>query len=378
MFFPTSEGFYDFRKKQYIYQYKDQVGNVRLSYWVHPDEQVLKILDKNDYYPFGMNTIQESEYSVTTSPLNYKFQEQELQETGFYSFKWRNYMPDVGRFFGVDPLSEKYSYQSHYNFSENRMLDGRELEGLERVDNNGDFMDYREASDFARATGGWVELRDNEIPEVWHDIDEVIVKGQAKSGNSDIDIEQDESDISDIDSYSELTPYQGPEPGGGGLVMMDSVWDVIGIVLANSKPENQYAAMALGALAIVASKGKATDDVLKAESNLWKVGIYSDLKGTQAGLHAHHVGQSAVMNKMIEGYSHNSAPSILVPELGHVFKGPFGRVSTNTRGLTTPRQVLSRDIMELRRVYGPQGIPNSSLQELIQMNKTMYPGAFSK
>jgi hypothetical protein len=42
-------------------------------------------------------------------------------------------MPDVGRFFNVDPLSEKYSYQSHYNFSENRVIEGRELEGLEWV-----------------------------------------------------------------------------------------------------------------------------------------------------------------------------------------------------------------------------------------------------
>lgn len=31
----------------------------------------------------------------------------------------------------IDPLSEKYSYQSHYNFSENRVVDARELEGLE-------------------------------------------------------------------------------------------------------------------------------------------------------------------------------------------------------------------------------------------------------
>ncbi len=42
-------------------------------------------------------------------------------------------MPDVGRFFNIDPLSEKYAYQSHYNFSENRVIDGRELEGLEWV-----------------------------------------------------------------------------------------------------------------------------------------------------------------------------------------------------------------------------------------------------
>ena len=47
--------------------------------------------------------------------------------------------------------------------------------------------------------------------------------------------------------------------------MMDSVWDVLGIALANTESENKYAAYALGALAIVASKGRATDDVLKAE-----------------------------------------------------------------------------------------------------------------
>jgi len=33
----------------------------------------------------------------------------------------------------VDPLSEKYAYQSHYNFAENRVIDGRELEGLEWI-----------------------------------------------------------------------------------------------------------------------------------------------------------------------------------------------------------------------------------------------------
>ncbi|WP_185247220.1 GH-E family nuclease [Chryseobacterium bernardetii] len=33
----------------------------------------------------------------------------------------------------MDPLSEKYAYQSHYNFSENRVVDGRELEGLEWI-----------------------------------------------------------------------------------------------------------------------------------------------------------------------------------------------------------------------------------------------------
>lgn len=37
------------------------------------------------------------------------------------------------RFFNVDPLAEKYPYNSIYAFSENRVIDGRELEGLEWV-----------------------------------------------------------------------------------------------------------------------------------------------------------------------------------------------------------------------------------------------------
>ena len=130
MFFPTSEGFYDFRKKQYIYQYKDQVGNVRLSYWVHPDEQVLKILDRNDYYPFGMNTIQESEYSVTTSPLNYKFGGKELQESGMYDFGARIYMPDVARWFNVDPVAELSPDLSPYRYAFNNPISFTDPTGM--------------------------------------------------------------------------------------------------------------------------------------------------------------------------------------------------------------------------------------------------------
>lgn len=40
-------------------------------------------------------------------------------------------MPDVGRFFNVDPLAEKYPTWGPYVFSGNRVIDARELEGLE-------------------------------------------------------------------------------------------------------------------------------------------------------------------------------------------------------------------------------------------------------
>jgi RHS repeat-associated protein len=72
--------------------------------------------------------------SSTSGGYNYKYQGQERQDElglNWDSFKWRNYDYAIGRFMSIDPLTEKYAYQSHYNFSENRVIDGRELEGLE-------------------------------------------------------------------------------------------------------------------------------------------------------------------------------------------------------------------------------------------------------
>ena len=41
--------------------------------------------------------------------------------------------PRVGRFFAVDPLAKQYPWNSPYAFSENRLIDAVELEGLEKV-----------------------------------------------------------------------------------------------------------------------------------------------------------------------------------------------------------------------------------------------------
>jgi hypothetical protein len=113
-----------------------------------------------------------------------------------------------------------------------------------------------------------------------------------------------------------------------------------------------------------------------AARKLWKVGVYAKLRKLKAGLDAHHVGQQALMKKFIDNYDKLTAPAILVPKLGHT-RGK-GVVSRSLKGIENARQLLARDIMELRRVYGPLGIPNSALQELIDMNKRMYPAAFKK
>ncbi|VFB03733.1 RHS repeat-associated core domain [Chryseobacterium taihuense] len=130
-FVPTAEGFFDFENNQYIYQYKDHLGNARLSYKKAGNE--LLVTDSNDYYPFGMNFVRNEEDITkfgTGSYVNYKYQSQELQETGMYDYGWRFYMPDIGRWGVVDPLSEKGHNFSPYNYAINNPIRFIDPDGL--------------------------------------------------------------------------------------------------------------------------------------------------------------------------------------------------------------------------------------------------------
>ena len=73
---------------------------------------------------------------ANTSDYRYGFQGQEMDdevkgEGNSLNYTFRMHDPRVGRFFAIDPLFRKYPYNSTYAFSENRVIDAIELEGLE-------------------------------------------------------------------------------------------------------------------------------------------------------------------------------------------------------------------------------------------------------
>ncbi|MBI1767137.1 MAG: hypothetical protein HYR67_02040 [Bacteroidetes bacterium] len=118
------------------------------------------LVQQEDFYPFGLtfNSYQRENSMPNKLKL---FQGQEhVDDLGLNwdSFKWRNHMPDIGRFFNIDPLTDKYVYNSTYAFAENRVVSGRELEGLEwappmNADNNPDVQALEEYQ-HARADQG--------------------------------------------------------------------------------------------------------------------------------------------------------------------------------------------------------------------------------
>ena len=93
------------------------------------------VLKGNDYYPFGM-LVPNRNFSSPSYRYGFQGQEKddEVKDSGnSLNYKFRMYDPRIGRFFAVDPLSDKYPHNSPYAFSENRVIDAIELEGAENI-----------------------------------------------------------------------------------------------------------------------------------------------------------------------------------------------------------------------------------------------------
>ncbi|WP_336665295.1 RHS repeat-associated core domain-containing protein, partial [Elizabethkingia meningoseptica] len=120
-FIPTSEGYFDVIKNRYIYNYTDHLGNVRLSYTKGASGGA-EIIEENNYYPFGLKHEGYNNASLASSAYKYKYNGKELQETGMYDYGARMYMPDLGRWGVIDPLAEKMTRHSPYNYAFNNPI----------------------------------------------------------------------------------------------------------------------------------------------------------------------------------------------------------------------------------------------------------------
>ncbi|WP_417431695.1 DUF6443 domain-containing protein [Halpernia sp.] len=187
-FIPTAEGYYDFTKNAYIYNSTDHLGNVRLSYSKNPSTGALDIIEENNYYAFGLKHEGYNDIS-SSSTYNYKYNGKELQETGMYAMDFRQYMPDIGRFTGMDALSEMYADQTPYHFSLNNPANFSDPTGLYTRDSQGNVStsNKQEISDLLSyfKGGGSINGVDNFISgnsNFAQDLEGVVMQGKAGGG----------------------------------------------------------------------------------------------------------------------------------------------------------------------------------------------------
>ncbi len=85
---------------------------------VGPTAQESEITSENHYYPFGLG--QRGPWYASVAPENkYRYNGKEWNDEwglNMYDYGARGYMPDLGRWGGVDPLAERYYAWSGYNY----------------------------------------------------------------------------------------------------------------------------------------------------------------------------------------------------------------------------------------------------------------------
>jgi hypothetical protein len=97
------------------------------------------IRQAQDFSPFGVQ-LEGKKLKKTglADKFRFGFQNQEMDDEvkgdgNSVNFSFRMHDPRLGRFFAIDQLAAKYPHNSVYAFSENRVIDGVEMEGLEVV-----------------------------------------------------------------------------------------------------------------------------------------------------------------------------------------------------------------------------------------------------
>ncbi|MBP1223641.1 RHS repeat-associated core domain-containing protein [Flavobacterium sp. 1355] len=127
-FFPTAEGYVEASGSsyKYIYQYKDHLGNIRLSY-----DKTLAIKEESNYYPFGLK--QEGYNTVKIGFENkYKYNGKELQDElglNMYDYGNRNYDASIGKFMNMDRFAEKYYHINPYQYGANNPILFNDIKG---------------------------------------------------------------------------------------------------------------------------------------------------------------------------------------------------------------------------------------------------------
>jgi RHS repeat-associated protein len=250
-------------------------------------------------------------YFAQGSYKSNKYNGKELQETGMYSYGWREYMPDIARWNGIDQLAESYVSASPYAYVMNNPInmfdpDGKVSQAFidELLDAPPGTTWTNTGNGFTNNWGGQMDYDGNPINYKGYTnmvygviaIPNISLKGKGtastwnKEGNYFPNVKAMMDGFSmaadllkgriENEAYRESMRWVSSDRGIdmiGGAGDPIGLFDVAGQIMSNWKPQNRYLAMMAGILGAVALKkpGIATAEI-QAEKNL-ALGLGDDL-----------------------------------------------------------------------------------------------------
>ncbi|PKV52452.1 RHS repeat-associated protein [Aquimarina sp. MAR_2010_214] len=124
-FFNHAEGYVEKEADgyKYVYQFKDHLGNIRLSYKDADKNGSItqsEIIEEKNYYPFGLEH-KGYNFAVNGSKHNYGFNGIEFTESldlNLYEMDLRQYDPAIARWTSIDPVTH-YSNSTYNGFDNN-------------------------------------------------------------------------------------------------------------------------------------------------------------------------------------------------------------------------------------------------------------------
>ncbi|MFH7010857.1 DUF6443 domain-containing protein [Flavobacterium sp. FlaQc-52] len=162
-FFPMAEGYVKSTSGtlSYVFQYKDHLGNTRVSYTKNPVTNVLEIIEEDNYYPFGLKH-KGYNNTIVSSNNKYKYNGKELQDElglNMYDMDMRQYDPAIARWVVHDPIV--HSDSSPYSAFDNNPVYFADPSGASPIYNsttgqyviNGNAVSFEEAISYANSGG---------------------------------------------------------------------------------------------------------------------------------------------------------------------------------------------------------------------------------
>jgi RHS repeat-associated protein len=249
-FFPHAEGYVTALgdasgyKFFYVYNYLDHLGNIRVSYGVDPKDGVLKILEENHYYPYGLKHTnyngQKRKYEKELDlgqqqemihyqikqilageyvPYKYKYNGKEYQDElglNMYDYGAMLYDPALGRRNNIDPKAEESRRWSPYTYCYNnpiRFVDPDGMQGQDWIQRGKEFFydPTIKTQEQAKSVYG------NEVNHL-NDGSKIV----AKDGSYEYNLNNSNGTVTDCSGTIVDTSQNVTTPGGNTIISPNS------------------------------------------------------------------------------------------------------------------------------------------------------------